>query len=143
MTKLSYTKYETIIKNLIRDYLDGYLTHSNYIDKATEVYDLAWNDKNINTDEYMVLSLLVQASSVVYDECNSLIKSNYKEYPVWCSHEDTKENEVSTKKYVCKVCCNTYNEPFCILDVGVDGFNPKNCPYNMGNVKAKWELIGD
>jgi len=70
MTRLSYTKYETKIKNLIRDYLDGHLTHSNYIDKATEVYDLAWNDKNINTDEYMVLSLLVQASSVVYDECN-------------------------------------------------------------------------
>ena len=71
MTKLSYTKYETIIKNLIEDYLDGYLSHSNYIDKTIEVYDLAWNDKNINTDEYMVLTLLVQASSVVYDECNA------------------------------------------------------------------------
>ena len=72
MTRLSYIKYETEIKNLIRDYLDGYLTHSNYIDRAIEVYDLAWDDKNINTDEYRVLSLLVQASSAVYDECNVL-----------------------------------------------------------------------
>ena len=68
MSRLSFIKYETKIKNLIRDYLDGYLTHSNFIDKATEVYDLAWNDENINTDEYMVLTLLVQASRAVYDE---------------------------------------------------------------------------
>ena len=69
MSRLSYIKYERTIKNLIRDYLDGYLTHGGYIDKAAEVYDLAWCDDNLNTDEYMVLTLLVQASSVVYDEC--------------------------------------------------------------------------
>ena len=140
MTRLSFAKYETKIKNLIKDYLDGYRTYSDYIDEAAEVYDLAWNDDNINTDEYAVLTLLVKASSVVYDECNSLIKSNYKEYPAWCSHEDTKENEVSTKKYVCKVCNNMWGEPLCILDVGVDGFKPKICPYNTNNVEAEWEL---
>ena len=80
MTRLSYIKYETEIKNLIRDYLDGYLTHSNYIDKAIEVYDLAWNDKNINTDEYMTLSLLVQATSAVYEACNVLSQLDFKEY---------------------------------------------------------------
>ena len=126
MTRLSYTKYETIIKNLIRDYLDGYRTYSDYIDEATEVYDLAWNDKNINTDEYMVLSLLVQASSVVYDECNDLSINNDKE---------------TKTKYVCKVCNNMWGEPLCILDVGVDGFKPKICPYNTNNVEAEWELI--
>ena len=83
MTRLSYIKYESKIKNLIRDYLDGYLTHSNYIDKATEVYDLAWNDENINTDEYAVLTLLVKASSAVYEACNVLTQLDFKEYPVW------------------------------------------------------------
>jgi hypothetical protein len=48
-----------------------------------------------------------------------------------------------TSKYVCKVCYNMWSEPFCILDVGVDGFKPKSCPYNTGHVEAEWELIED
>ena len=50
---------------------------------------------------------------------------------------------MTTTKYVCKVCYNMWSEPFCILDVGVDGFKPKNCPYNIGHVEAEWELIED